>query len=163
MWKDEIWQEKSPQTRRTASARLWWKLGLIWSSSKCFNITCWACSVHTVSFWSHFRSPTKQGLLHSTCLSCVVNTHLSLQEQYWRQKAFPQVRAANCAAENFMLPAKEEVLACVCPRIQGAHLKWEEKQSKMWERLRAACWLFFKFGGRFKCAFVWKFFLLRML
>lgn len=161
VWKDGIWQEKSLQTRRTASERLWWKLGLIWSSSKCFNITHWACSVHTVPFWSHFRSPTKQGLLHSTCLSCAVNTHLSPQEQYWRQKTFPWVHAANCAAENFMLPEKEEVLACVCPRIQGAQLKREEKGSKMRETLKDACWLFFKFARRLRCAFVWKFLLLR--
>lgn len=88
-------------------------------------------------------------------------THISLPTR--KQEAFPQVRAANCAAENFTLPAKEEVLACACPRIQGAQLRWEEKRSKMWEKARAAWWLIFKFGGRLRCAFVWKFLLLRTL
>lgn len=49
----------------------------------------------------------------------------------------------------------------VCPRIQGEQLKWEEKQSKMWEGPRAAWWSFFKCGGRLRCAFVWKFLLPR--
>jgi len=82
--------------------------------------------------------------------------HTSPQEQHWRQKASPQVCAANCAAENLALPAKEEVLAPICPRMQGPHFKWEEKWSKMWEKLRAVCLLFFTFGDWFRYAFVWK-------
>lgn len=154
VWKDGIWQEKRLQTR-TASAHLWWKLGLIWSSSKCFNITHRACSVHTVPFWSHFRSPTKPGMLHSTCLCCAGNTHLPPPKSSTEgRRLFPQVCAIKCAAENFTLPAEEEVLASSVPELKEHSFSGRRNNQR---RERDQELLFFTFGGRLRYAFVWKF------
>lgn len=91
------------------------------------------CTAHALAVqWTHIFLPMSNTKGRSLFLQCTLQTVLL---------------KTSCSQQRFWH---------VCPRIQE-QLKWEEKQSKMWERPRAVRWLFFKFGGRLRCAFVWKF------